>query len=439
MSPPAAPSVELPVEALGRLGAIRWAWLGLQAMAVAAWAFMAPWSDGLVAAGVLLAVGAASNVALAWARPDARWSGALAGGAMMLDALLLTGLLAVSGGATTPLSAAYLVHVVLAALLLSPAWTAAVVVTAILGYGALFLGGGPASHALMPALPAADGPAHHAHAGPGADHDMTGHYLGMWATVALVGPFVAVAISGIRAALTRSRAAADEARTARERDARLAALGTLAAGAAHELATPLATIAVAAAELERKAADRPALREDARLVREEVARCRGVLAQLAADVGAGFGELDGAVPLGDVVDVALEGLEGLERVDLRGEDALLDRPVRLPRRLVGHALRGLVINALQASDPDEDVIVAVEAHPGEVVIRVEDRGVGMAPEVLARAREPFFTTKGEGGTGLGLFVAASVVERLGGRLDLESFSGSGTRAALRLPSMVEAP
>ena len=392
---------------------VRWLMLAVEAGVSGIAAFMLG-ADALLLGGIV-GLGVLVQLGVTFARPGPALPH-MAGAVLVFDAIRLTGLLALTGGASSPLSAAYLVHVALTGLLLPTGWTAAVVLTVLGGYGALFLWPPPRHH----------------------HHDMYAHVVGMWATVALVAPLVAGAIAVLRRALIRTAAAVAAAQEAQARDQRLAALGTLAAGAAHELATPLSTITIAAGELGRHVQDRPECAEDVALVQEQVKRCRDILSQLAHDAGAGMGELTTSQPLGDVLDDALDALDVpdraacLERIELLGEDALLDREIALPRRLMAHVVAGLVKNALQASTGS--VELAAREDGDRLVIEVRDQGAGMDKAVLDRAREPFFTTKAPGqGTGLGLFVAASTARQLGGELELQSEAGVGTTVRLRVP------
>jgi two-component system sensor histidine kinase RegB len=109
--------------------------------------------------------------------------------------------------------------------------------------------------------------------------------------------------------------------------------------------------------------------------------------------------------------------------------------VTWPINAMSRSIGNLLNNALQASPPELPVVVSGAAADGDrVVMTIADRGRGMTAEELRRAGEPFFTTKAPGaGTGLGLFVARSTVEQLGGSLTLSSSSGGGTTAALDLP------
>jgi two-component system sensor histidine kinase RegB len=369
---------------------------------------------------------------------------------MLVDLLCLTALFWLTGGPMNPFNFLYLVHIALAAVLLPPAWTWGLAALATVLFGSLFLdhwplgraGGGPAS------------PGGHAgHVGHGAmghggapgDPSMALHLQGMWVAFAVAAAFITTFVTRVKSALRRRDEALAAARAQVERTERLGSLATLAAGAAHELGTPLSTIAVAARELEREltglaegaaegagpAADLAALGDDARLIRQEVARCREVLDRLAADAGQSAGEAPQATTLQALVAGALAGCGGRDRVRVEAPPV----PVTVRARAVAQALRSLIDNALDASPEGAPVEVVARVDAGEVTLVVRDRGVGMGDEVLARATEPFYTTKGPGkGMGLGLFVASAVAERLGGALALRSTAGEGSEATLRLPA-----
>jgi two-component system sensor histidine kinase RegB len=397
--------------------ALRWVALLAGAVLVGVAGWRGESGDALVPMVTLITVALVSNAVATMRRPARAGSQRrLAGWLLALDTLALTGLLALSGGASNPFTAAFLYPVVLGALVLTPgpAWAITVLSTA--SYAGLFF---LAEH-------------HEARGAHGGGHAMGGHLVGMWVAFVLVGPFLTVSIGRIRRALREADARVREAEAARERSTRLAALATLATGAAHELSTPLGTIAVAAAELQHKVSDDTAA--DVALIRAQVSRCRDILGHLAADAGVDL--WDGAVRStpGDLVGLALEGVPAAADVELVGEDALWDDGIRVPERAVARALRGLLRNARQAAGPAGAVRVRGRREGDLLVLAVEDDGVGMPPEVRARATEPFFTTRGPGeGMGLGLFYARTVAEQLGGRLDLDSTPGRGTTVAVRLP------
>jgi two-component system sensor histidine kinase RegB len=174
--------------------------------------------------------------------------------------------------------------------------------------------------------------------------------------------------------------------------------------------------------------------EDVRLIREQVRRCQEILQQMAVEVGNGVGEVAAEVAATDLVAGLGDGAWGAVPVVVRVDPGSAQRPVRVPLRALKQVLHNLVKNAVQASPPGKPVEVQLSERGGAVCIEVRDQGPGMSPEILARAGEPFFTTKAPGeGIGLGLFLARSVLAQSGGRLDLESAPGKGTVARIVLP------
>lgn len=383
---------------------LRWLTLAAQGLAVAT-AATGPEPVPLGAPLGLLAAVALSNLIFAVGR-----AAPPVGAVLVVDVLVLTALLHLTGGPMNPFTALYFVFITMAAVLLGTRWVVALLACAVAGYAALF---------------AVDDPvAHHA-------HDFRTHLRGMWIAFGVVAALLALFLTRLTRAL-----AAREIELARERDraarsAQVAALTGLAAGAAHELGTPINTMVLAAGELERALAERAlpaAILEDARLIRDEGRRCRAVLDGLSEASGEARGEGFAETRLGDIVEAALAPLDRA-RVRVSGD---LDATAELPVAALSTALRNLTRNALEASaDP-----VALEVHAGaeEVALQVVDRGEGMSPEVAARAVEPFFTTKPAGaGMGLGLFLVQALAEQLEGALEIDSRPGAGTTMTLRVP------
>ncbi|MCA9594533.1 MAG: HAMP domain-containing histidine kinase [Myxococcales bacterium] len=318
------------------------------------------------------------------------------------DIVLFTLLLYFTGGAANPFSFLYLVPIALAAHILEPRWTWALLALTVVCSGALF---GRVEHA------------HHDHAAFGL------HLQGMWLALIVAAVFIVYFMHRIAASLREREDQLAQARESAERGARLASLATLAAGAAHELATPLGTIAVVSKELTRRLqGGDPELLEDAGVIRSEVDRCRRILDRMATDVGQPTGEAPAPVTTQELIEGALAEVSERARVAVSGP--VVDLCV--PRHPVQQALHNLVDNALRATDGEVRIVVDGSR------ISVIDEGAGMSAEVLARATEPFFTSK-DGGMGLGLFLVDTVAEQIGGKLELESKPGAGTRATLILP------
>jgi two-component system sensor histidine kinase RegB len=354
-----------------------------------------------------------SNIALYfWSRRVVSLPDWIPGPIIALDVGLLTLLLQFSGGSANPFSPLYLLHIALAAVVLSLRATAAIGALSVACYGALFF---------APASPAS----HH-------EHHMQSHLEGMWVALALTAVFTVYFVNRISRALADRERELDEERERTSRAERLASLATLAAGAAHELSTPLSTIAVASNELVRAIGpDGPdRIKSDALLIRSEVKRCREVLQQMAVDLGE---EEPSAreTAAREIVEAALEGLDVRVVVDLGSIGA--ERFVLAEPRALTRVVRGLVKNAIDAAAHPE-VRVEARIEQADLVLRVLDQGPGMTPEILRRATEPFFTTKQPGaGMGLGLFLAHEVAERLGGSFRIDSQPDRGTTATLRVP------
>lgn len=402
---------------------LRWGVLVGQAVlvAVAAWGLKLdlPVSALCTLLGVEALTNAAVRAGLAKARPVAE---AAIFGLMLWDTLVLTGLLALSGGTHNPFTTLYLVNVALGTVLLPPRRTWAMLGFTLVAFGSLFV----LQDVRLPGLERPD----HAEL-------MRLHLSGMWVAFAVAAGFIVYFIQRVTRALARREQELAQARTRHARQEKVASLATLAAGAAHELSTPLSTIAVVAKELERALAasqTSETVREDLKLIRQQVDRCRDVLVQMSADAGQTTGEPFQAIPLERLVEETLAELPGRERVRVDVPDALRTYPVHGPPRALARVLRGLVKNALQATPVGRPVELRAAGDEAGARLEVRDEGQGMPEAVLSRAGEPFFTTKAPGeGMGLGLFLARSLAEQLGGSLELRSKAGEGTTARLSLP------
>jgi two-component system sensor histidine kinase RegB len=375
-----------------------------------------------VAAAIVLATLALSNAWLTWRirAGHATAAMAIAGPLVCADVLALTWVLFRSGGVLNPASVFYLVEIVLAALVLGRVWTWGVTGLSIAGYGALYV------------TPASD-----LRAAQVMHPEIAVHMSGMWLAFVATAFVIALLVTRLVVAVERRDRALEELADRNARAARFAGLTTLAAGAAHELSTPLATMAVAARELERGLEGRPeeaVFQRDARLIRSEIDRCRHILDDLAARSGEAAGEAANPTSIAAVLSAVEANLGADERRRLQ-TTAPPDLAVVWPVHAVARALVNLVRNAMQASPDGEPVIVRAEAAPeGRVQVVVADRGSGMSADHLARAGEPFFTTKAPGsGTGLGLFVTRSTIEQLGGTLTLVSAPREGTTVTVVLP------
>jgi two-component system, sensor histidine kinase RegB len=307
--------------------------------------------------------------------------------------------------------------------LLDAAWAWVVLATSLASFGALFALEHVGALRFLSAL--------------SHEQIMALHVRGMWIAFSISAGLLVYIVQRVRRALTVVQQALADERSLSERKDRVASLATLAAGAAHELSTPLSTIAVVVKELQRSAARHDAPREaqeDLQLIREQVDRCRDILHHMSAQAGENAGEPFVDVTLARWVDAALEFVPRRDRVEVGADVDLAAYAVRGPPRGLSRALRGLVKNALQASAEGALVRLRMTVEDGSARADVIDEGPGMAAEILSKAGEPFFTTKIPGeGMGLGLFLTQTLAAQLGGSLELRSTPGQGTAATLRLP------
>jgi two-component system, sensor histidine kinase RegB len=424
------------------LARLRWAQTAGQASTVLVGQFLLEGQLPITALFLVIGVGLVSNLGLelyffgdrrrdgAPARAVHEWQLALL---MMLDVAILTGLLYLTGGPHNPFGLLYVVQIALATVVLRAGWAWILSGLSVVGFGILLVAHEPL------AIPEDN------------------RAIGAWVALGVASAFVVHFLLRITGALAERDRELTGARGLAARQERLASLATMAAGAAHELSTPLGTVALAAKELERAllraggeeaaAPAFPELAADARLIREQVGRCRAILEQMAQGAGT-VGESVATCTVGELLEEAMVGIRDAPAVHRDVAAGLARAPLRLPRRAVSGALRSLVTNAQDASPAGASVVVAVReaerpasggagAAPAALAISIRDRGAGMPGEVLARIGEPFFTTKAPGrGMGLGLFLARAVIEGVGGTLQIDSRAGEGTSVSVVLPTDV---
>ena len=334
---------------------------------------------------------------------------------LAFDLAAFTTLLLLAGGTANPFAVVYLLHVGLIAMLLP--WRSALAGTALV----------IASLAL--AIRFAE-PLRRADGQPLSE---TALAFGLWAAFALTAAVTAWFVIRIVASLRGHERLLQAAARQALNDEAVTRLGTLAAGAAHELGTPLTTIATVAGEMHR-AAETPAQRRDAAILAAQVEACRHALSNLRA--AAGHAHAEGGGP--EKFDVFLTSV--VARFRAMRPDAPLragwDGPLPAPEIFADESLRQslliLLNNAADASPDRVDVTAGWDAK--SLYVTVADRGSGVSPDRIPMLGRTFFTTKAPGqGTGLGLVLTASTVNRLGGTVRWSNRADGGIKAEIRLP------
>jgi two-component system, sensor histidine kinase RegB len=345
---------------------------------------------------------------------------------MLIDVLDLTGLLYLSAGVANPFWLFYFVNIVMAAAIVTRAWAWTLWAVTV-GCVILLLKTNTQPVSVLNSL----------------QEDLTNS--GGWTTPQLGYIAAFVTCSGIityfttilTGELRHREHAIKDAEEAKSRNRQLESLATLAAGAAHELASPLSTIAVVSKELsralEKQSAPKPVL-NDVGLIRSELNRCREILDRMTTATGDAAGEQLRQVSIREFINETLLGVRDVHRIKVLYDSTSDSSLNLLPVQAVAQALRNLVQNALDASPLESTVTIRATADGDQWIIDVCDQGEGMAQEVLERLGQPFFTTKEPGkGMGLGVYLAMNVMRRLGGTLKFVSQPGQGTTGQVSLP------
>jgi two-component system sensor histidine kinase RegB len=269
---------------------------------------------------------------------------------------------------------------------------------------------------------------------------------GIWAALVIGIGFTSVYAWRIASESTRMSAGLAATQLALAREHRLASIGALATAAAHELGTPLGTIAVVARELERGMKENSPEIEDVRLLRAQAERCRAILARLANPEEGMLGAT-ARLPLGALLDDIAAPYRGDDlNIIVTAPDASTAQPQvwRAPELL--HGLGNIIENA--ADFASSQVHIAAGWDDGNLSVVIEDDGPGFAPEIYERIGEPYVTSRpghhalGETemgpqgsldeheGMGLGFFIAKVLLEQTGGVVKAVNPPGGGARVSI---------
>lgn len=334
------------------------------------------------------------------------------------DLATLTMLFYFTGGYSNPLVWMFLLPIAIAAVALPP-WRAWLLAGLAMGcYSLLVFFYVPLSHL-------------HAHyrEGIGLDTHLAGMWLGFIVSASLIAGFVSRIGQNLR---DYDHLIAQTRETALESE-RMLALGALATAAAHELGTPLATMAVLSKELLEEHAGHPELADSLQLMRIQIGRCKAILSSLTASAGQARADNTDSLAL----DEFLQETVGRWR-DTRPAlhfDCALKGDTPAPRiavdRTLGQALINLLDNAADASP--QQVAMQGEWDRKNLRLEIRDHGPGLSPETASQVGTPFFTTKPESGMGLGLYLARIIFGRFGGTVALQNHPQGGTITSIQLP------
>jgi len=336
---------------------------------------------------------------------------------LLVDVAALTVLLYFTGGSTNPFTMLYLLPLTVAAAVLPGRFTGSLAVITVVCYTLLLF-----YYVPLPLMVNA------------GRQEFGLHVLGMWSGFVLSASLIAYFVVKMGGTLRERDRILAKARENALRDERLVALGTLAAGAAHELGTPLGTMAVLTKELEHEYGASADLAGRLRTLRDQIDRCKDVLSVLSASAGQVRAESGQRLPLDQYLEhIVTEWRRSRPAVTVQchwaGEGPA---PSLVAERTLTQAITNVLNNAADASPDSVEIIARWDTL--QWVIEVYDRGEGLSDAASARAGKSIFTTKQEGqGLGLGLFLAHSTIGRFGGSVHLFNRDGGGACTRIVLP------
>jgi two-component system sensor histidine kinase RegB len=409
---------------LDTLVRLRWLAVGGQALAVVFVRFVLGFPLPTTLCLLLIGLSAGLNLVLRARYPATLRLGQWPAFALLAyDVVQLGILLFLTGGLQNPFAILLLAPVIVSAAALAPGPTAALglLVIAMASFLAVFhwqLPWSPDSTESIPLL----------------------YVGGVW--VALVSACVFTGAYAFRVAeeARQLAKALNAAEMVLAREQHLYALDGLAAAAAHELGTPLATIALVAKEMERDFPPGSPHAEDVALLRSQSQRCREILSRLTSMSGQAEPHLS-RLPLSHLIEEVVEAYRAFAvKIEVSTPNGKAPEPIGIRNPAIVQGLVNLVENAVDFAD--QKVTVGTEWNDEEVAITIADDGPGFSSAIIDRIGEPYVTTRrdavqGEadheaGGLGLGLFIAKTLLERSGASLDLANRPPPGQGAVIRI-------
>jgi two-component system sensor histidine kinase RegB len=336
------------------------------------------------------------------------------------DVLQLTFLLALTGGLQNPFSVLLIVPVTLSATILSLRTT--ILLCVLVTICASVIGLYPTE------LPWQNG---------GLELPQL-YILAIWVAIVLGSSLISAYAWRVAEEARRLSDGLAASQMALAREQQLSALGGLAAAAAHELGSPLATIAVISRELANSIPDDSPMAEDIKELVDQSKRCRDILKSLSQERAKDEHEPFTKIPIGHLLETLAESYRRagitvtVEIADV--SDGAAAHPQLSPSPELKHALGNLIDNAIQFAAHSVEITVSSHAERLEIVI--EDDGPGLAPDVLEWLGEPYISTRRTiGGLGLGVFIAQTLLARTGATLQFDNWAaGARVTIAWNMPS-----
>lgn len=375
-----------------------------------------PWAEMLSLLGILVAFNLFSLWRNKLAQPVSQIELCVA---LLVDVGVLTGQLYLAGGSDNPFIYLYLLQVAVASVLLRPVYLIAVICSAVTGFVALMQWHRPLL--LDPSSPTTLSP----------------NYLGGLLLCFLLNVgLLSIFIVRINRNLRQRDAELAELQQRAAEEVHIVRMGLLASGAAHELGTPLATLSVILGDWAHMApfAAEPELREEIEEMQRQILRCKAIVTGILMSAGEMRGEAPGLTRLPAFVDqLAMDWRRAHPQTELALVTEALPPVDIISDTALQQVIGNLLDNAAEAAPGLPLTLQAVCTEDDMLTLSVLDRGPGFSAEMLAHFGEPYQSSKGQPGRGMGLFLSVNVARTLGGRLQARNRDEGGAEVALTLP------
>jgi two-component system sensor histidine kinase RegB len=363
---------------------------------------------------------------------------------LVIDVFSITALLYLTGGASNPITWVFLLPLIIAAIMLhqSYAWYMVILTTSM--YTALMAYNIPLP-SIEPHMPRSDMKysdvknyelLQQVHA-MSDTHYFNLHIFGMWFGFVFSAGLVAFFVVELAKTLKAQERNLAEARENALRDERVVALGTLAASAAHDMGTPLGTIAIVTHELEQEYPSHrfPDLHERLLLMQQQIDRCKIALSVMSASAGEMRAESGSVMLLTEYIDEVINQWRTHKpsaRLCFFISPEVATQAKIIAELTLTHSIINILNNAAEASPPEKGIEFHATWDLDYAVIKIRDFGPGLPPELIDFAgKQPVVSKKR--GLGVGLFLAYSTINRLGGKIHLYNSESGGACVEITLP------
>jgi two-component system sensor histidine kinase RegB len=342
-------------------------------------------------------------------------------GHLLVDVSLLVGLLWLTGGISNPLISYLLVLLAVSATLLPRL---------------MVIGFAMASTALYTFFLLLDLSSDQQMAMSGDMQEMTFqlHLVGMWVIFVVSAALITVFITRMAEGIRRRELTLAKAREEALRSEQLIAIGTLAAGTAHALGTPLSTMSVLLSDLDELATENlgvPEVKEDISVLRQQVTRCRNSLTQLTRYYHKDEGRSEQTIPISAFIEDVRDYLTNIHpRSNIQITLYNIDNKHLNSDLSIKHALINIIENGIKAAK--DKVTLELRVSRADLTITIADDGPGIPAEVMENLGEPFISVRNQG-MGLGIYLANASISRLGGSIEMRNRVEGGAVTRITLP------